>query len=96
MTHVLILPRVVLFLYDCVDIDVALSVGTKEDIYDLLPSPELDWLENARWRDFNAFVCISEVSAHSHELGSVQEHIFLGNEIARCQEILCRSNQGVS
>jgi hypothetical protein len=70
-THVLIFPRVVLFLYNCVDIDVALAVRTKEDIYNLLPSPELNWLENARRRDFNALVSISEVSADSHELGPV-------------------------
>lgn len=94
--HMLTLTSVVLFFDHGIDIDVTFPVGPEKYINDLLSSPKLNRFEDDwRW-NFNSLISITKVRAYHHKLASVEEHVFLGDQIAGGQEILSGCNKGVS
>ena len=70
---------IVLLLDHSVDVNIAVSVWSKQQIDYLLASPKFNRLDDAGRRDFNSLIGIAKVGTDHHKLASVEEGIFLGN-----------------
>lgn len=83
---------VILLLNHSVHINVTLSVRSKENIDNLLSSPQLYRLNDARRWNLDPFIRISKIAANHHELTAIEKGVFLCDKIARGQEILSGRN----
>jgi len=87
---------IILFFYNSIHIDIAISIWAEKDINDLFSSPQFNRFNYTWRRDFNPFIGITEVWTNGHELAAIKEGVFLSYKIAWGQKILGCCNKRIS